>query len=68
MFNLHNLDDDETRVLKFAELQAMIETGREDLIPNSRVISEALNVNLPSLHLVQWLLTAFYYRMYLPPS
>jgi hypothetical protein len=44
-------DDDDVsqqpeRVLTFAELKALIESGREDLIPNNKVIPDALNVRL----------------------
>jgi hypothetical protein len=41
-----NDDDEETRVLTFAELQALLESGRVDLIPNNKVIPEVLNVNI----------------------
>jgi hypothetical protein len=37
-------DHEETRFLSFAELQALIQEGKTDLIPNNRVISDALNV------------------------
>lgn len=36
--------DDESRVLTFAELQELIETGKVDQIPNNKIIPEALNV------------------------
>jgi len=36
----------DTRILTFAELQALIESGREDQIPNNKVIPDALNVSL----------------------
>lgn len=36
---------DETRVLSFAELQQLIETGKVDQIPNNKVIPEAINVS-----------------------
>ena len=39
---------EETRVLTFAELQELIESGKEDQIPNNKVIAEALNVSLIS--------------------
>ena len=38
-------EKDETRVIKFAELKALIESGREDLIPNNKIIPNALNVS-----------------------
>jgi hypothetical protein len=38
-------EKEETRVIKFAELKALIESGREDLIPNNKVIPNALNVS-----------------------
>ncbi|KAF8153017.1 hypothetical protein B0H34DRAFT_721842 [Crassisporium funariophilum] len=38
--------DDETRVLTFAELKEMIETGNVDKIPNNKIIPEGLNVSL----------------------
>jgi len=37
---------DERRVLTFAELQELIETGRVDQIPNNKAIPDALNVSL----------------------
>lgn len=40
---------DEARVLTFAELQELIESGRVDQIPNNKVIPESLSVSLPSL-------------------
>jgi hypothetical protein len=35
---------DENRVLTFAELKELIETGNVDKIPNNKVIPEGLNV------------------------
>jgi hypothetical protein len=37
-------DHEETHFLSFAELNALIQEGKTDLIPNNRVISDALNV------------------------
>ncbi|KAL0945773.1 hypothetical protein HGRIS_012062 [Hohenbuehelia grisea] len=37
---------DESRVLTFAELQELIESGKVDQIPNNRVIPDALNVGI----------------------
>ena len=39
---------DETRILTFAELQELIETGKVDQIPNNKTIPDALNVAPPS--------------------
>jgi len=39
---------EETRFLSFTELRALIEEGKTDLIPNNRVISDALNNARPS--------------------
>ncbi|KAF9467203.1 hypothetical protein BDZ94DRAFT_1249839 [Collybia nuda] len=39
---------DETRVLTFAELQELIETGKVDQIPNNKIIPEAINDATPS--------------------
>ncbi|KAG6865603.1 hypothetical protein C0991_001027 [Blastosporella zonata] len=39
---------EETRVLTFAELQELIESGKVDQIPNNKVISERLNDAPPS--------------------
>lgn len=38
--------DAEARILTFAELQELIETGKVDQIPNNKVIPEALNVSI----------------------
>ena len=38
---------DEQRVLTFAELQELIETGRVDQIPNNKAVPDALNVSFP---------------------
>lgn len=38
--------DDETRVLTFAELKDLIESGRVDQIPNNKVIPEAFSVRI----------------------
>ncbi|RDB17059.1 hypothetical protein Hypma_001778 [Hypsizygus marmoreus] len=43
-----NIDDDDTRVLTFAELQELIETGKVDQIPHNKVIPEVLNAASPS--------------------
>ncbi|KAF8960932.1 hypothetical protein BDZ97DRAFT_1277065 [Flammula alnicola] len=40
--------DDENRVLTFAELKELIETGNVDKIPNNKVIPEGLNDAPPS--------------------
>ncbi|GLB39765.1 hypothetical protein LshimejAT787_0702750 [Lyophyllum shimeji] len=40
--------DDETRVLTFAELKELIESGKVDQIPNNKVIPELLNDAPPS--------------------
>ena len=37
-------DHEETRILTFAELKALIEEGKTDLIPNNKDIPEALSV------------------------
>lgn len=37
--------DDENRVLTFAELKELIETGNVDKIPNNKIIPERLNVS-----------------------
>jgi hypothetical protein len=37
---------DEPRILTIAELQVLIESGREDQIPNNKFIPEALNVRV----------------------
>jgi hypothetical protein len=39
-------NSDEPRILTFADLQALIESGREDLIPNNKIIPDTLNVRL----------------------
>jgi len=39
---------DETRVLTFAELKELIESGNVDKIPNNKIIPEKLNDALPS--------------------
>ncbi|TFK32092.1 hypothetical protein BDQ12DRAFT_701316 [Crucibulum laeve] len=39
---------EETRVLTFAELKELIETGKVDQIPNNKIIPEALNDAPPS--------------------
>ena len=36
--------NDESRVLTFAELKELIETGNVDKIPNNKIIPERLNV------------------------
>ncbi|KAF5384340.1 hypothetical protein D9615_003380 [Tricholomella constricta] len=41
-------NSDETRVLTFAELQELIESGKVDQIPNNKVIPERLNDAPPS--------------------
>lgn len=41
-------DENESGVLTFAELQALIESGKEDLIPNNKIIPDALNEAPPS--------------------
>lgn len=38
--------NDENRVLTFAELKELIETGNVDKIPNNKVIPEGLNVSI----------------------
>lgn len=38
--------DNPPHVLTFAELQALIESGREDRIPNNKVIPNLLNVRM----------------------
>ena len=43
--------DDETRVLTFAELKELIESGKVDQIPNNKVIPEKINVRMP-LHCI----------------
>ena len=40
------LNEGETRILTFAELKELIESGKMDQIPNNKVISEALNVRI----------------------
>jgi len=40
--------NDETRVLSFAELKELIETGNVDKIPNNKVIPEGVNDAPPS--------------------
>jgi len=40
--------DEETRVLTFAELKELIETGNVDKIPNNKIIPEGLNEATPS--------------------
>ncbi|KAG6812126.1 hypothetical protein H0H92_004240 [Tricholoma furcatifolium] len=40
--------NDETRILTFAELQQLIESGKVDQIPNNKVIPELLNEAPPS--------------------
>lgn len=47
---------EETRVLTFAELQQLIETGKVDQIPNNKVIPEAINVSTVEIILTQSLL------------
>jgi hypothetical protein len=39
-------NEGETRILTFAELKELIESGKTDQIPNNKVISEALNVRI----------------------
>ena len=46
---------DEQRVLTFAELQELIETGRVDQIPNNKAIPDALNVSF-QIFLSFWLI------------
>ncbi|KAJ7721052.1 hypothetical protein B0H16DRAFT_380004 [Mycena metata] len=41
-------NDEEPVVLSFAQLQALIETGREDQIPNNKTIPDDLNDATPS--------------------
>ncbi|KJA23846.1 hypothetical protein HYPSUDRAFT_39372 [Hypholoma sublateritium FD-334 SS-4] len=41
-------EDDENRVLTFAELKELIETGNVDKIPNNKIIPEGLNDAPPS--------------------
>ena len=59
--------EEENRVLTFAELKELIETGNVDKIPNNKVIPEKLNVmwsdncNLPRSDLL-------FYRKLLPVS
>lgn len=43
---LNDGNDDNPHVLTFAQLQALIENGREDQIPNNKVIPNVLNVRL----------------------
>jgi len=40
------LNEGEIRILTFAELKELIESGKTDQIPNNKVISEALNVRI----------------------
>jgi hypothetical protein len=40
--------DDKNRVLSFAELKELIETGNVDKIPNNKIIPEGLNDAPPS--------------------
>ncbi|KAJ3507369.1 hypothetical protein NLJ89_g6338 [Agrocybe chaxingu] len=40
--------DEETRILTFAELKELIESGKVDQIPNNKVIPEAINEAPPS--------------------
>ena len=48
--------NDENRVLTFAELKELIETGNVDKIPNNKIIPERLNVRfLFSFSLPSWL-------------
>jgi len=42
-------NEEETRVLSFAELKELIEAGRLDQIPNNKVIPNDLNVRISSL-------------------
>jgi hypothetical protein len=44
-------DHEESRFMSFAELKALIQEGKTDLIPNNRVISDALNVGPMDLSL-----------------
>ncbi|EDR10397.1 uncharacterized protein LACBIDRAFT_317272 [Laccaria bicolor S238N-H82] len=44
----HSNEEGEIRVLTFAELKELIESGKMDQIPNNKVISEALNDAPPS--------------------
>ena len=39
-------DHEEIRILTFAELKALIEEGKTDLIPNNKDIPEALSVRI----------------------
>ncbi|PPQ99303.1 hypothetical protein CVT24_009171 [Panaeolus cyanescens] len=41
-------ETDETRVLSFAELKELIESGNVDKIPNNKIIPEAINDAPPS--------------------
>ncbi|KAJ7201075.1 hypothetical protein GGX14DRAFT_658975 [Mycena pura] len=41
--------ESEPAFLTFAQLQALIETGREDQIPNNKIIPEGLNDEAPSV-------------------
>jgi len=40
-------DEEEPRILTFAELKDLIETGQLDQIPNNKVIPNGLNVRIP---------------------
>lgn len=40
----------ESRILTFAELQHLIESGKVDQIPNNKIIPDKLNVGLPHGH------------------
>jgi len=40
--------DSQPRILTFAELQDLIESGKADHIPNNKIISDELNKNPPS--------------------
>lgn len=61
-------EKDETRVITFAELQALINSGREDLIPNNKLIPDALNVSFPLVCAVVLPIDGRLCRMHRPVS
>lgn len=50
-------ESEENRVLSFAELKELIESGNVDKIPNNKIIPEAINVSNLAYHLLSQHLT-----------